>query len=128
MYHHLVLIHSLSHHIHSRAKLKSSCQRLGLFKLASVSKKRVLDENKKLHSKLKQKDDTKVKMQREVKEAVADATFWENSHATLQEEFEEGSMYVLVQAGIHMHSRPPPPPPPLPRVQDKDETPGAVDG
>lgn len=47
-----------------------------------------MEKNKAMHAKLKNKDETKAKLRREAKEAVADVSYWENRHAKLQEEFE----------------------------------------
>ena len=69
-----------------RAKTKVSCQRLGAFKMATVSKKKLTQKNKSLATKLKAKGADKSDLKRRLKEAENKGKYWENMHATAQEE------------------------------------------
>ena len=71
-----------------RAKKKASCQRLHLFQLASVSKTKLKEKNKKLQIKLQAKVQGKTDLSRRIKDAEANAKYWEEEHSRLQEEIE----------------------------------------
>ena len=62
-----------------------SCQKLGLYKLASLSKKKLQAKNKKLRAKLKTKDTGKNEAKAQLKVAVKKLDYWENKHAELDE-------------------------------------------
>ena len=67
-----------------REKTKKSCQSLGLYKLKSVQKKKLMTANTMLRVKIKQKSEGTTKL----KNAEESAKHWENEHAKIMEEFE----------------------------------------
>ena len=94
------------HSSHRRDKKKKSCQRLGLFKVAALSKKKLQSKIKQLNEKLKAKVTGKVlvwdvfmrdlfaltltlpgkaELQAELNEAKEDAAFWEDMHVKAEE-------------------------------------------
>lgn len=80
-----------------RAKLKTSCQKLGLYKLSSVSKKKILAKNKKLSERIAKKVEGKADLRRALNDAKSDAVYWEHQHSVLL----EGNNH----AQIHSHAR-----------------------
>ena len=69
-----------------REKIKKSCQALGLYKLKSVQKKKLMTANTMLRVKIKQKSERKTGLKRDAKNAEESAKHWENQHAKIMEE------------------------------------------
>ena len=87
---HSIYPHTHNHTLpsHRRDEKKKSCQDLGLYKLAAVSKKKLMTENKKLKSKINTKFDKKAELVQQLNDSAAGRDYWEDQHAILKEEFE----------------------------------------
>ena len=108
-----------------RDKQKKSCQQLDLFKLASISKKKIVSKNKDLRAKIKVKFQGKANLSRRLKEAEANANYWENQNSELKEEL-EGNPHTPHKPTPHAPHRPP-------RItiipiQHRAQPPGPMDG
>lgn len=91
--------------MYSRAKIKKSCQDLGLYKMKSISKKQLKDANNKLKNKLKSKVEGKTELARRAKNAEESAQYWENQHAKIKEEL-EGKSSISYTYTTHYSSCP----------------------
>ena len=110
-----------------RAKEKASCQRLSLFKLSSVSKRKLQEKNKKLHTKLKAKVKGKDDLSRQAKDAEALAKYWEEEHSKLQQELEGESDSTRTRTP-KLRSRRPHTHVITPHRDEMSRPPGAMDG
>ena len=68
-----------------RDKTKKSCQRLDLFKVAALSKKKLQTKIKRLNEKCKAEGTGKSKLKADLKQLKKDVAFWENMHAQAEE-------------------------------------------
>ena len=75
-----------------RDEQKKSCQTLGLYKMASVSKKKLQKKNKRLQEKIKQKLTGQADMKKALEEAIANRDYWEDQHCILLEEIKGESV------------------------------------
>ena len=76
--------------------MKKSCQDLGLYKMASVSKKKLQAKNKALAARIKEKVEGKMEMRRSLKDTKRNAAYWEERACKAEEELEGECDYVIM--------------------------------
>ena len=71
--------------IRRRQQIKKSCQDLGLYKMKSVSKKKLQTKIKKVTDKLNAKNEAKVKLKSELNDAKNTIAYWEDRACTAEQ-------------------------------------------